>query len=220
MTRRSHLRFGKALGVATAVSLLAGCSGGNAASERTTETPEVAQTAVAQGSSDVPLSEPISAPRALEVQSAEFADGAPIPPANSFSGFGCTGENQSPSVSWSGAPADTKSYALIVHDPDAPTGVGFFHWVVYDIPAGTTSLPQNAATSLPRGAHSGHNDFGTTSYGGPCPPPGSPHRYVFTVYALGVPTLGITDPPTGALLRFMLAQHTLAYGRLVGTFQR
>lgn len=197
----------------TSMSLL-GCGGGSAGAP----CPENA--AGAGGASDVPLSEAITAPRTLQVQSTDFVDGQPMPVENSFSGFGCTGQNKSPSIAWSGAPPDTKSYAIVAHDPDAPTGVGFFHWLVFDIPATTTSLGANAATSLPEGVQSGHTDFGAQSYGGPCPPPGSPHRYIFTVYALDVPSLEMRNPPSGALLRFMLAQHTLAYGRLTGTFQR
>lgn len=167
---------------------------------------------------DVPLAERINAPSSLVVRSAEFAEGAAIPAVNSFSGFGCTGQNTSPSLSWTGAPETARSFAIIAHDPDAPTGVGFFHWLVFDVPAATHELAAGAA--LPSGAIAGRTDFGSTAYGGPCPPPGSPHRYVFTVYALDVPSLGLTEPPSGALLRFMLAQHTVAYGRLTGTFQR
>jgi hypothetical protein len=169
-------------------------------------------------SSDAPLSEPISAPRSLTVRSSEFADGAAIPAVHSFSGFGCAGQNTSPSLSWTGAPETARSFAIIAHDPDAPTGVGFFHWLVFDIPAATRELA--AGAPLPTGAIAGRTDFGSTAYGGQCPPPGSPHRYVFTVYALDVPSLGLTEPPSGALLRFMLVQHTVAYGRLTGTFQR
>ena len=201
----THSKLSSALLVC---SLLAGCATTAASSGQTTPT----------NSSDVPLSESINAPRTIAVRSAEFADGAAIPAANSFSGFGCAGQNTSPSLSWTGAPETARSFAIIAHDPDAPTGVGFFHWLVFDLPASTRELAAGAA--LPSGAIAGRTDFGSTAYGGPCPPPGSPHRYVFTVYALDVPSLGLTDPPSGALLRFMLAQHTVAYGRLTGTFQR
>lgn len=177
-------------------------------------------TVAATSSTDFPLAGPINAPASLTVTSADFADGAAIPLTHVFNGFGCTGGNESPALAWSGAPEGTQSYAIIVHDPDAPTGVGFFHWSIVDLPAATTSLARNAAASPPAGAIMGRTDLGASTYGGPCPPPGTPHRYAFTVYALDVPSLGVDATASGALLRFMMGQHTLAYGRLVGTFQR
>ncbi|MFO0679180.1 MAG: YbhB/YbcL family Raf kinase inhibitor-like protein [Polyangiaceae bacterium] len=183
---------------------LAGC-GGNA-------------TAPATSPGEVPLSEPITAPKSLEITSTDFTDGGALANAFVFNGFGCFGENKVPALSWKGAPAGTKSFAIVVHDPDAPTGVGFFHWIAFDIPANVTSLATNAP--LPAGASTGRSDFGTTSYGGPCPPPGTPHRYVFTVYALKEASLGMKEPPSGALLRFSLGQNTLAYGRITGTYSR
>jgi hypothetical protein len=153
--------------------------------------------------------------------------------------FGCTGENVSPALVWSGVPAGTKSLALQVHDPDAPTGAGFWHWAIYDMPAGTTSLAQGAGNnpaSLPAGAYGGNTDFMDTgatgvngNYGGPCPPTGDkPHRYVFTLYALGVDKLtaaaGIPKTGSPALYSFVLnkgigpgllgkASFTATYGR-------
>ena len=168
--------------------------------------------------SDVPLSEPISAPRALTVTSTDFADGQTIPMSHVFNAFGCTGGNASPQLAWTGAPAGTRSFAVVAHDPDAPTGVGFFHWIVADLPASTTTLAGGAP--LAQGAVAGRTDFGGTTYGGPCPPPGAPHHSHFTVYALDVPSLGLADPPSGALIRFMLRAHTLAYGRITGTYGR
>lgn len=156
-----------------------------------------------------------------------------------LNGFGCTGQNVSPALSWSGAPAGTRSFAVQVHDPDAPTGSGFWHWAVYNIPAGTTALDQGAgndAASLPAGAFAGNTDFldtGATgangSYGGPCPPPGdAPHRYVFTLYALSVDKVevaaGVPKTATAGLFSFVLnkgigpallgkASFTVRYGR-------
>lgn len=167
-----------------------------------------------------PLAGPISAPASITVTSSEFQEGGELPLTNVFNGFGCTGSNESPALDWSGAPEGTQSFAIVVHDPDAPTGVGFFHWSIFDLPASTTSLPHNAGANAPAGSIMGRTDMGTNSYGGPCPPPGAPHRYAFTVYALDVPSLGADANASGALLRFMLAQHTLAYGRLVGTYHR
>jgi len=107
-----------------------------------------------------------------------------------LNGFGCTGQNVSPALAWSNAPAGTKSFAVQLHDPDAPSGSGFWHWAVYNIPATRTGLDQgagNSAASLPAGAFGGNTDFldtgatgGNGNYGGPCPPAGDSHRYVFT----------------------------------------
>lgn len=171
-------------------------------------------------SAGIPLTDPITAPMSITLTSSSFADGQTIPMQHVFDGMGCGGGNISPELSWANAPEGTQSFALVVHDPDAPTGVGFFHWILADIPAGTTSLASGAAAALPAGVVSGHTDFGTTTYGGPCPPPGAPHRYVFTLYALDVPSLGVDANASGALTRFMLGQHTLAYGRLTGTWAR
>ncbi|MBK8169608.1 MAG: YbhB/YbcL family Raf kinase inhibitor-like protein [Sandaracinaceae bacterium] len=193
---------------------LVGCAHDHESCAHAHTTPNAA---VANG---FPLADPITAPASLTVRSADFAEGGAIPLTHVFSGMGCGGGNESPALAWSGAPEGTQSYAIVVHDPDAPTGVGFFHWSVFDLPAATTSLARNAAASPPAGAVMGRTDFGTNTYGGPCPPPGAPHRYAFTVYALDVPSLGVDATASGALLRFMLAQHTLAYGRLVGTYQR
>ena len=111
--------------------------------------------------------------------SPDLAPGGTIGAAQVFNGFGCQGGNVSPALSWSHAPPGTQSFALLVHDPDAPTGSGWWHWVLYNIPAGTRSLPAGAGDAqkklLPPGAVQGRTDFGTSGYGGPCPPPGKPH---------------------------------------------
>jgi Raf kinase inhibitor-like YbhB/YbcL family protein len=141
--------------------------------------------------------------------------------SNTFvaNGFGCTGGNISPALQWENAPAGTKSFALTMYDPDAPTGSGFWHWTVYNIPASAKGLAQGAgyaATTLPAPAFGGSNDFQDTgvtgangNYGGPCPPAGdAPHRYVFTLYALGVDNVQVAAgvPKTGsaALYGFVL----------------
>jgi Raf kinase inhibitor-like YbhB/YbcL family protein len=134
--------------------------------------------------------------------------------------MGCTGKNQSLAVSWTGAPEKTQSFVLIMHDPDAPTGVGFFHWLVVNLPKETNSLAVGASASLPPGTAQTTTDFGMPGYGGPCPPPGPAHRYSVTVYALDVPKLDVPPTASGALLRFMLRDHTLALGRAVATYQR
>jgi Raf kinase inhibitor-like YbhB/YbcL family protein len=164
--------------------------------------------------------DPNPAPASLSVTLPGLRGGV-VQPESVFAGFGCTGRNQSLAVSWSGAPARTQSYALIVHDPDAPTGVGFFHWIVFNLPRESASLALGASRSgLPAGAVQGSTDFGSQSYGGPCPPPGPAHRYIVTVYAVDVPKLELGPDTSGALLRFTLNQHTVALGRAIGTYQR
>jgi Raf kinase inhibitor-like YbhB/YbcL family protein len=156
-----------------------------------------------------------------------------------LNGFGCKGQNVSPALEWRNPPAGTKSFAIQIHDPDAPTGSGFWHWAVYDIPVEVTSLAQGAGNSpstLPAGAFGGNTDFADTgatggngNYGGPCPPTGDvPHRYVFTIYALAVDKVeaagGIPKTGTAALYSFVMnkglgagllgkASFTATYGR-------
>ena len=135
---------------------------------------------------------------------------------------GCTGGNHSPALAWSDPPAGTKSFAVTVFDPDAPTGRGWWHWVVYDIPAALKALPQDAGAAsganLPQGARQTANDFGGPGYGGPCPPPGSPHRYVFTLYALDAASISTAGGPAevaAGLEPYALAKasFTISYGR-------
>src|SRR5579863_10695161 len=138
--------------------------------------------------------------QSMSLTSAEVKDGGTIANDQVFKGFGCTGNNVSPSLSWSGAPSATKSFALSIYDPDAPTGSGWWHWVVYNIPASATSLAAGAGDPakklLPAGAVQGNTDFGAPGYGGPCPPAGDkPHHYIFTLYALKTVKL---DVPAGA----------------------
>jgi Raf kinase inhibitor-like YbhB/YbcL family protein len=142
-----------------------------------------------------------------------------------FDGFGCSGENKSPALKWSGAPAGTKSFAVTVYDPDAPTGSGWWHWFVINIPANVTELKSNAGAvggaNLPAGASQVRIDYGVNGWGGPCPPEGDPpHRYVFTVYALGTDKLEVPPDATAAVAGFMVnanaigkATFTAKYGR-------
>ena len=156
-----------------------------------------------------------------------------------LNGFGCSGGNISPALEWRNVPVGTKSLAVQIHDPDAPTGSGFWHWAVYNIPPTASGLPQGAGNSpstLPAPAFGGNTDFQDTgatgangNYGGPCPPVGDkPHRYMFTVYALAVDDLqkagGIPKTGTSALHSFVLnkgigagllgkASFTATYGR-------
>jgi hypothetical protein len=139
-------------------------------------------------------------------------------------GFGCKGGNRSPQFSWSGAPAGTKSFALTCFDPDAPTGSGFWHWVVANIPPGVTSLALGAgdpaAGKLPPGALEVRTDFGKPGYGGPCPPEGEVHRYVFTVFAVGMDKLPVTADTSAAVVGFYLHFNTLAKASLTGLYRR
>jgi Raf kinase inhibitor-like YbhB/YbcL family protein len=158
---------------------------------------------------------------ALTVTSSVFRDGQPIPQSAVFDQMGCTGNNQSPDVSWSGAPAGTKSFAVTIYDPDAPTTVGFVHWVVFDIPAGVTSLEAGAGAHKHVGVHAtqGFTDYGFSRYGGPCPPPGDPaHHYHLTVWALDLEKLGVDDTTTYAKFRFMIRGHVLASSEIVGLY--
>jgi Raf kinase inhibitor-like YbhB/YbcL family protein len=132
-----------------------------------------------------------------------------------FSGFGCKGGNRSPALAWQGAPGGTQSYALTVFDPDVPTGKGWWHWIVVDIPASVSSLATGAGegsgTKLPAGSRQIRNDFGNAAYGGPCPPAGDkPHRYVFTVYALKMPHLDVPVDATPAVIDSAIHSNAIA----------
>jgi Raf kinase inhibitor-like YbhB/YbcL family protein len=152
----------------------------------------------------------------ITVTSETFQEGGTIPRACAFGG--CGGDNESPQLSWSGAPAGTRSFAITCFDPDAPTGSGYWHWLLFDVPASVTQLAYGEGT--PKGSTTGRNDYGQSEYGGPCPPGGDgEHRYIFTVYALDVPSLdGIGEGVTGASLVFTMRGHVLATGTISGRF--
>lgn len=161
---------------------------------------------------------------AFALRSADISAGRPIASAQVLDGMGCDGQSLSPQLSWKGAPAGTKAFAITMYDPDAPTGSGWWHWVVYNIPASVTSLPTGAGDKsknlLPVGAASGNTDFGSPGYGGPCPPPGDkPHRYVLTVYALD-DTLSIPQGVTAAYIGFNIHAHTLGKATLMANYGR
>lgn len=136
-----------------------------------------------------------------------------------YSGMGCAGQNVSPEIHWSGAPQDTKSFAVTVYDPDAPTGSGFWHWVVYNIPATTTSLEQGWKSGDGKGTVA-INDFGVAEYGGPCPPPGKVHHYIFTVHALKTDKIDLPAGATNAIARFMIEGATLQKGNFKALYGR
>jgi Raf kinase inhibitor-like YbhB/YbcL family protein len=159
------------------------------------------------------------------LSSPDIKAGAMIPKSFEFNGFGCAGDNKSPALKWSGAPAGTKSYALTVYDPDAPTGSGWWHWVVIDIPAATSGLPADAGAAdgkaLPAGAVQVRTDFGQRAWGGMCPPQGDkPHRYIFTVHALKVDKLDVPADATAALTGFMIHANELGKASFTATYGR
>lgn len=159
------------------------------------------------------------------VTTPDFHNGGTIPMAQVFNAFGCTGSDHSPTISWSGAPAATQSYAVTMYDPDAPTGSGWWHWTVFNIPASVHSLPADAGAAnsplLPPGAGEGRTDFGFSNYGGPCPPVGDkPHHYIITVYAVKVAHLPLDASSSGALVGFTLHFNTLATARITGRYGR
>ena len=154
----------------------------------------------------------------LTVESKSFGNNQPIPKRYAFNGMGAGGDNVSPHLRWTGAPAGTKSFALTIWDPDAPTTVGFWHWNVFNIPADVTEFEEG---KVPQGATEGYTDFGMSQYGGPAPPPGhGPHHYHVRVYALDVDKLPLEKGSTAAVLMFMIRDHILAQGELVGIYER
>ncbi|MFN3198503.1 MAG: YbhB/YbcL family Raf kinase inhibitor-like protein [Bradymonadia bacterium] len=160
----------------------------------------------------------------LEVSSNTLAEDLVMPEATVFNGFGCTGGNVSPEISWSEGPEGTQSYLVMLYDPDAPTGVGFHHWWVANVPPSTLSLPEgfgtDAEASTALGTVQGRMDYGGEGYGGPCPPMGRTHRYQFYVWALDVASLPLEAGTSPVVARFMVGQHALAVGRLVATYGR
>jgi Raf kinase inhibitor-like YbhB/YbcL family protein len=140
-----------------------------------------------------------------------------------FNGMGGTGQNVSPVLQWTNPPTGTKSFAVTAYDPDAPTGSGWWHWVMYNIPASTTELVAGAGNgrNAPRGSVQGQTDFGTKGYGGPCPPVGDrPHHYHFTVFALKVDKLDLPGNASGAMVGFNLNANKLATAGVTALYGR
>lgn len=159
------------------------------------------------------------------VTSNDMADGQKLSEAQVYDGFGVSGGNVSPHLRWEGAPADTQSFVVTCYDPDAPTHSGFWHWVLYDIPADVTELPTGAGSGsmegLPKGATHVRNDYGTKDFGGAAPPEGhGDHRYAFAVHALGVDQLPINSDVSPAIVGFMIWMNVKARAVMVPVYGR
>ena len=164
---------------------------------------------------------------AFKVASSSFEDGDYLSSDFILSanfGHGCSGGNKSPHLSWSGAPEGTKSFAITCYDPDAPTGSGFWHWLVVNIPANASEIAEGAGSqggNLPAGALQTRTDFGAPGYGGPCPPVGDhPHRYLFTVFAVKSEKLDVNVDTSAAVVGFNLHFNTLAKAEVIGLVKR
>ena len=151
----------------------------------------------------------------LQITSPAFSEGQPIPAK-----YSCEGNDASPPLKWTNAPANTKSFALIADDPDAPVGT-WVHWVLYDLPPNATELPEDVAKTqfTSSGAKQGLNSWPRLGYGGPCPPPGKPHRYFFKLYALDT-MLDLKPGATKKDVEAAMKGHILAEGQLMGRYQR
>jgi hypothetical protein len=163
------------------------------------------------------------APGHFKVTAPDLESKGRITAAHVFNGMGCGGQNTSPALNWSGAPAGTKSFAVTAYDPDAPTGSGWWHWVIYNIPADATGLAAGAGNgrNAPRGSQEGRTDFGSKGYGGPCPPAGDkPHHYHFKVFALKVDKLDVPGDASAAMVGFNLNANKLATATVTGLYAR
>lgn len=157
------------------------------------------------------------------VTSTSFTDGDTLPDLHVFDSWGMSGGNVSPQLAWSGAPAETKGYAVTCFDPDAPTPSGFWHWLLVGLPSDCTHLPEGAGAErsrhLPSGALQMRNDYGLKAYGGAAPPAGDrEHRYLFAVHALDTDDLGLDDNTSGAATGFTIGAHTLARAVITATY--
>ena len=157
--------------------------------------------------------------RDMRITSDDIDNGKNISEEFVYSGFGCKGKNLSPSLEFVNVPSDAKSLALTVYDPDAPTGSGWWHWVVYDIDPNTTKVERGSSKI---GANSvvARNDFGEYKYGGPCPPKGSNHRYIFTLYALSVEKLPVPRDASAALIGYNLNANAIKKISIIPRYNR
>lgn len=161
----------------------------------------------------------------MSISSSDIQQGKMMSSAHEFKGFGCQGENLSPQLSWQGAPEKTRSFAVTAYDPDAPTGSGWWHWVLVNIPSDTADLPRGAGQpdqlSLPVGSQQFRTDYGVKGFGGACPPPGhGVHRYQFTVFALDTEKLELPAEASAALVGYYLNAHKLDSVTLEALYER
>lgn len=155
--------------------------------------------------------------KSFTLSSPDIAEGQPLDSAHVFQGFGCEGGNTAPTLTWDHAPEGTKSFAVTVYDPDAPTGSGWWHWFAFNIPADVTEV--SADKPLSGGAVELRNDYGAVGFGGACPPPGEVHRYQFTVHALGT-MLEIDDSVSNALAGYMVNANEIASATITAVYTR
>lgn len=149
--------------------------------------------------------------------------GGQLSKAQEFNGFGCNGQNISPALSWSDAPKRTKSFAITIYDPDAPTGSGWWHWQVVNIPTTVTSIRTDASAkkTLPKGALEIMNDYGVTGFGGACPPVGDkPHTYIVTIHALDVATIPVEVSTNAPIVGYQINAHTIEKASLLSYYGR
>ncbi len=161
----------------------------------------------------------------MAISSSDIKAGALMPKAQEFAGFGCTGDNLSPQLTWANAPADTKSFAITAYDPDAPTGSGWWHWVLINIPASVTTLATGVGNPdkglLPEGSQTFKTDYGSKSFGGACPPEGDKaHRYQFKVFALNVEKLELPEDGSAALVGYYLNSHAIETATFEALYKR
>jgi Raf kinase inhibitor-like YbhB/YbcL family protein len=154
----------------------------------------------------------------FRLYSDDLKEGDFLPSAQVFNGFGHSGANISPHLAWSDPPAGSQSFVVTLYDPDAPTGSGWWHWVVANIPASCRALPRGAGSgqaSMPPGVVQARNDYGKSNFGGAAPPAGPPHRYLWTVHALKVDLIDVTPDSSGALVGFMVTMNKLASAQML-----
>ncbi len=165
---------------------------------------------------------PALADNPFQLTSPDIAEGQPIGAKHQLNAYGCTGENVSPALAWSDAPKGTKSFVVTLYDPDTKSGSGWWHWVMFNIPANVTSLSQGAGAGdgAPEGAIQTRTDFGTRGFAGSCPPPGEVHRYQYRVYALGVESLDLDKNATPAMVGFMTRANAIGIAKLTAVLTR
>jgi Raf kinase inhibitor-like YbhB/YbcL family protein len=158
----------------------------------------------------------------FQLQSQSVSEGAQLSSEFVFQGFGCEGGNLSPQLSWVNVPEGTKSFAITAYDPDAPTGSGWWHWNVINIPSNITSLEigVSGTDDMPKGAVEMTNDYGAKGFGGACPPPGEVHRYIFTVHALSIENIELPEAASNALTGFMIGANTIKSSKITAVYNR